>query len=360
MDPVDLEHLLYELSSEIAVTVSVPAEHLIPGCVLAGPSGWDHHVVTVRPMILGAENTSVTIRHLNGGHDHVLRLKRRDKVTIYRQRLDASQFDLVPSIPRCRVPVSPQRGDRVAYHAYAGQRLGEGIFFEFNGAEWQRVLTVMERGRVRTVIRPFPHGLADVIGSPENPDPGGWYSYLPVTHRPMLYVDGVPMPARGAVDLVPGDVIRIPGGGRLQVDEVRTTSTSTKITVRLVNRSLHPMRHFMWARTEGATAEHYDSGRTHTLYPTEYRADELLTASHLRPGDTAIIARGLPAATVVTVEELQEGGLFNRAYLHVTAADGRPLRVSTEGEPRYYLLHRPQRSTDHGYAPAVHAARAHA
>ncbi|MFD8656508.1 hypothetical protein [Streptomyces mirabilis] len=359
MDPVALEQLLYEVRSSHAKTITVPLTSLSPGCVLAGGS-WDHHVVVRRPVPVGATRATVNVRHLYGGHTLTLGMATGTDVTIYHSRLDPTHVGLVPTVPRCMVPEDPEMGDRVFQHYHEVHRLGEGRFFEFNGTEWQQVVDLVDRGRCRTTVRTFPLGIRHIVSNPVDPDPRGWYTYLPAGHRPFLYVDGIPVPARTVDELTVGDTIRIPGGGRIRVSDIRRNSSATTLNVTLVRKSRHPMRHFMWDRTEGAVAEHHDSGRTRTLYPTEPRADELINAVGLAVGDTVITAWGLPFSTVAVIDEVYGQELLQRMSVIGTATDGRPVRTVTGLDNRYYLLHRPRPTVAHSRAGWLPRARAHA
>jgi hypothetical protein len=360
MDPVDLEQLLYELRSGNAETITVPLQSLTPGCVLAEKTSWDHHVVAKLPVPLNASRTMVTVRHLHGGHNLTRNMAADGRVEIYRHRLDSSRLGSVPTVPRCVVPEDPETGDRVFRHAHEVHRLGEGQFYEFNGQEWQQVQDIVDRGKCRTIVRTFDLGIRHIVSNPIDPDPSGWYTYLPAGHRPFLYVDGAPMPARTVEELAVGDTIRIPGGGRLRVDSIRRRTSATTLTVAMVKKSIHPMRHFMWDHSQGATAEHHDSGRTRTLYPTEPRADELVNAVGLTPGDTVITAWGLPYSAVATIEDVSGQPLLQRMHVCATASDGRPVNSVTGLENRYYLLHRPQPTAVHSRSGGWHRARAHA
>lgn len=360
MDPVDLEQLLHELRSGNAETITIPLQSLTPGCVIAGTTSWDHHVVTKLPVPVNASRVMVTIRHLHGGHNVTRSMAADEQIEIYRHRLDSSQLGCVPTVPRCMVPEDPETGDRVFHHFHEVHRLGEGRFFEFNGQEWQQVQDIVDRGKCRTVVRTFDLGIRHIVSNPIDPDPSGWYTYLPAGHRPFLYVDGVPVPARTVDELAVGDTIRVPGGGKLRVDSIRRNPSATTLTVAMVKKSIHPMRHFMWDRSEGATAEHHDSGRTRTLYPTDPRADELINAAGLIPGDTVITAWGLPHSAVAAIEDVWGQPLLHRMFILATASDGRPVRSVTGLENRYYLLHRPQPTAVHARASYEPLARAHA
>ncbi|MFJ4902961.1 hypothetical protein [Streptomyces sp. NPDC088727] len=340
MDPVTLEQLFYELLSPNAATVEIPADRLTPGCVIATPE-WARHVVTATPNLQSAKTLSVPVRHLHGGHDIALPVSAGACIEIYRHRLAAAQLMYVPTIPRCVVPENPNEGDRVVQHFHDVLRLGEGRFYEYTGQEWQRVENVIEGDRSRTVVRTFPLGIDHLVNSTNAPSPLVWSTYLPADHLPHLYVDGVPMPARTVDELCVGDVIRFPGGGRLGVTSIRRNSFSTTIVVSLVQKSIHFMRHFMWDRSPGVTAEHHDSRRTGTLYPTEPRAGELICADQLDTGDTVITPSGYHSA-VATVDDVWEEPLQHHMNVRLTTGEGRSLRVMSSLEAgSYYLLHRP-------------------
>ncbi|MET7363186.1 hypothetical protein ABZS76_32780 [Streptomyces sp. NPDC005562] len=358
MDPADLEQLLCELRSVNAETVTIPSEQVTPGCVIATGT-WARHVVTAPPQPLSAKTLLTPVRHLHGGHDLSRRWSRSESVTIFRQRLRVSSIRSVPVVPRCFVPNDPIAGDRVFHHDHEVLRLGEGRFFEFDGSQWLQVTETGDGRRNRRTVRTFEK-LRPVVSDPGESSPYGWYSYVPAGHRPHLYVDGAPMPARSVDELRVGDVIRLPGHGRLQVADLLRRPSSTTITVRVLQPSMHELRHFMWGRATGATGVHEDSGRTRSLYPTEARADELLTAADLRPFDTVITAWGAPYSAVAVVEDVWRQPVRAVMHVHSTGVDGRRWRSQTGLENRYVLLHRPQPCHDFAVKETLLPARSHA
>ncbi|MGW7100300.1 hypothetical protein [Streptomyces sp. NPDC054838] len=334
MDPVCLEQLLYELRSPNAETVQVRTEHLTPGCVIADGE-WARHVVTAPLQPLNKTSTLVPVRHLHGGHNIKLRRTRTKTVTIYRHRLDRASIGSLPAVPRCFVPSDPSAGDRILMNWHDALRLGVGNAFEFNGVEWLQI----SHGKTGMVVTPF-RNIAAVVSNPSESSPYGWYSYLPAGHTPHLYVDGIPMPARAIGDLVVGDVMRLPGGGRLEVADLVPHLHSTTVTVRLLQKSLHPMRHFMWSTAVGGTGQHEDSGRTRTLYATDPRPGELVSAADIEPGDTVITSYGSPYSAVAVVDDVWRQPVRATMNVESTGVDGRHYRTHTGLENRYYVLHR--------------------
>ncbi|MFE4863278.1 hypothetical protein, partial [Streptomyces sp. NPDC056670] len=317
MDPVSLEHLLYEILAPRAEVLTLPVSALSPGCVLADGE-WNRHVVTKPSMQVNAQRHMVYLRHLHGGHDLTLVRPADAMVKVYRPQLDLDCLRSVPTVPGCFVPDSPEAGDRVFHHFYDVHRLGEGRFFQFNGTEWQMVEDIIERGKPKTVVRVFPHGITSIVRNSREPNPYGWFSYLPARHLPYLYVDGVAMRARTVGELSWGDIIRIPGGGRLAVTAITPASSATTVTLTVLQKSQHHMRHFMWDQSEGAVIEHHDSGRTRSLYPTEPRSGERVRAASLQTGDTVITSSG----TVVDISDSWPAPLFHTVNVTGTEVDG--------------------------------------
>ncbi|MFH8483008.1 hypothetical protein [Streptomyces sp. NPDC018055] len=339
MDPMSLEQLLFELSSTTPATMVIPADRLTPGCVLAGTE-WDRHVVTATPILLSATVLSVPVRHLyGGGHTLTRRYSRDGQVTIYRNTLAARDAYDVPSVPRCFVPGDPETGDRVYHCLRDTLSLGQGRFYEYDGGQWRRV-SVVGADRPRTTVT-LINNLATVVSSPSESCPAGWYTYQPAGHAPHLYVDGQPMPARLAAELQVGDILRLPGGGRLEVRRARRTADDVvSLTLELVSRSKYQSRQLSWVRRLGDTIEHHDSGRTQTLYATEPRPSELLTSAELHPEDTVITSWGSRSSTVATVTDVWRQPVRAIMHLHATANDGRLMRIQSGIEPRHLLLHR--------------------
>ncbi|MFE6000399.1 hypothetical protein ACFQ6C_26620 [Streptomyces sp. NPDC056454] len=342
MDPMNLAQLLHELSSPHAETETIHADRLAPGHVLAGP-GWDRHVVTAVPNLLNSEALSVPVRHLHGGHTLTRHYLRRQgapyDVTVYRGTLAPRQVSSVPSVPRCFVPNDPETGDRVYYHSNEVLALGEGRYFEFDGEQWRQVHTSSDGRRARDTVRYF-EGIRHLVSDPAESSPLGWYTYQPAGHTPHLYVDGLPMPARRAEGLAVGDILRLPGGGRLAVRKTRQTADGMSLNLELVAKSVHRLRHLTWANAVGDMIEHHDSGRTQALYATEPRPSELLTAAELHPEDTVITSWGARTSSVATVTDVWRQPVRAVLHLHATAADGRLMRIQSGIEPRHLLLHR--------------------
>ncbi|MGW9069234.1 hypothetical protein ACWGQT_07290 [Streptomyces yangpuensis] len=335
MDPVHLEQLLYELQSPNAEAVQVSAESLTPGCVIADGE-WARHVVTALPQPLNERTTLIPVRHLQGGHALRLRRSRTKTVGIFRRRLDTTAINSLPVVPRVFVPNDPTVGDRVLMNWHDMTRLGTGRRFEFNGTAWLR----FDDSSGKTVVSSCSN-LSAVVSNPSESTPHGWYTYLPARHLPHLYVDGLPTPARTVDDLIVGDVLRLPGGGRLEVTGLARHLYSTTVNVQVLRRSVHPMRHFMWDRTVGAVGQHEDSGRTQTLYATDPRSGELVTAAEVWPGDTVITSYGSPYSAVAVVEDVWRQPVRATMHVHSTGTDGRHYRTQTGLENRYFLLHRP-------------------
>ncbi|MFD7835679.1 hypothetical protein [Streptomyces sp. NPDC059761] len=334
MDPVRLEPLLYELRSPNAETVQISTENLAPGHVIADGE-WARHVVNAPLQPLNETSTLVPVRHLHGGHNVKLRRSRTKTVKIFRHRLLRSEIGSIPVVPRCFVPDDPAIGDRILFTFHDVLRLGVGNAFEFNGVVWQRV----SHGKTGMTVTPF-RNIRAVVSDPSESSPHGWYSYQPAGHTPHLYVDGIPMPARTVDDLAVGDVMRLPGGGRLEVAALDPHLYSTTVTVRVLRPSLHPMRHFMWSTAVGGTGQHEDSGRTQSLYATESRPGDLVSAADIGLGDTVITSYGSPYSAVAVVDDVWRQPVRATMHVHSTGTDGRHYRTQTGLENRYVVLHR--------------------
>ncbi|THA72494.1 hypothetical protein E6R60_26550 [Streptomyces sp. A0642] len=343
MDPVTLEQLFYELRSPNAATVEITADDLTPGCVIA-TSEWTRHVVTALPNLLSARTLSVPVRHLHGGHTVTRRFRRSATVTVYAATLAARYVRDVPEVPRCFVPDDPEVGDRVYHDMHDALTLGTNRYFEYDGSQWRSIVTTASRdGRRARDIVTYYDGIHHLVGSDSQSSPYGYFTYQHAGHGRYLYVDGRPMPARRADELVVGDELRLPGGGRLTVRRIVSTGDGIALSLELTGRSVHTLRHVTWASGLGEMIEHHDSGRTGALYATQPRPSELLTAAELLSGDTVITSWGTRASAVATVCDVWRQPVRAVMHLHCIADDGRMLRVQGYIEPRHLLLCRPQR-----------------
>lgn len=352
MDPVDLSQLRYELrSAATPATITIPAEKLTPGCVLSG-GVWDRHVVVALPELLTAERQRTVIRHLLGGHRVSRRFTRSERVTIYRTRLAAHCVPGIFEIPRCFIPCDPQEGDRIVVQSPNPLRLGEGEFLTYNGGQWITIReTVSGSGIVRKDIRRIAN-IRAVAANPDETSPYGWYTYLPSGHRPYVYVDGRPMPARSAAELQNGDVLRLPGGGRLEVARATHTSSGTALSLRVIRRSERDL--LLWmpgSNVEGTLVEHHDSHRTGSLYASEPRPSELVSPADVAPGDVIISMWGAPHSAVGEVGNVSSRMGATAVHMELTAVDGRRYRQTNSLDPRHVLLHR--QPVEHDYAPAA-------
>lgn len=272
MDPVSLDQLFHELRSVGAETTVVSATDLTPGYVVASGT-MDRHVIIGKPKSDSISRTlSFPARHLHGGHTVPYVVSQRAQVTVYAAHVSASTVREVPEVPVCVIPDAPAVGDRVVLQPYVAHALGVADVREFTGQHWETLrpngadptsVTVM-----REMVRP------PIVGTLT-----GWYVYLPAGQRPHLYADGRPVPARGADGLTEGDVMLVPGGGRLEVEDIARHADGFSLRLRVLAPSRHEMRHLTWASEAGDLVEHHDSGLRGYLYATEPRADELAPAT---------------------------------------------------------------------------------
>ncbi|WP_428957859.1 hypothetical protein [Streptomyces sp. cg35] len=341
MDPVDLVRLMHELRTVDAETETISVDELVPGHVLASSSEkWRRHVVTSAPLLVSEKTARVPVRHLHGGHNITPRLRRATSLTVYRQRLSVGSLSAVPVVPRAFVPDEPTVGDRVYHQFTEVEHLGENRCYQYDGSEWVFVEDKSDGYRARKTVTVFKE-LGSVMRRSTEVSPDGWYTYVPAGHRPHLYIDGTALPARTAEQLQLDDVIRIPGGGRLQVVDLVRRPQVTTITLRLVSRSFHALKHFTYQYAEGTVLVHEDSGRTRALYPTEARPHELITASELRPMDTVISGCGTSHTCVDSVEDVWHLPVSASVRVEATSADGRTCRHTQMGNARrFVLLHR--------------------
>jgi hypothetical protein len=83
------------------------------------------------------------------------------------------------------------------------------------------------------------------------------------------------VPARTADELEAHDVVLLPGGGRLEVEEATVRADSHTLRLHVLAPSRHRLRYLTWASKAGDRIEHH--GRHGMLYPTEPRASEART-----------------------------------------------------------------------------------
>jgi hypothetical protein len=340
MDPISLDEFLSELRSSSPETTSIPVENLTPGCVISAGQ-WARYVVTERPTVLGASGTGlvVPVRHLNGGHNLRPQMPRGHWLPVYVYRIQRPTAHDVPVVPRCIVPDAPAIGDRVVLQSHDVGRVGLGVAPSdvFDGKLWNAFST--SGGRTR-VTQASTAAIQLYVGTSGSPASSGWHVYLPSGHRPHLYVDGRPTPARTGAELATGDVLLTPGGGRMEVESVTAHADGRSVGLRVLRPSRHLVRNLTWAAQEGDRVEHHDSGRTGYLYATEPRAGELLSAADLYPSDAVIAAWGTPYSAVSVVEQVSRQLMRPTMNVHSSAPDGRRFRTTTGLDNRYYLLHR--------------------
>lgn len=347
MDPVSFDQLMRELAHNVPTT-EIPAGELTPGRVLAC-AAWDRHVVTALPTRLNRHTDTlvVPVRHLHGGHSLRLYLPGNRPAKVYQARMHRPTGHEVPVVPPCVIPAAPAAGDRVVLQDCNVNRPGFVRTYTYDGERWaSQYLTAS--GRLET-DRYDTGSLRAFVRTTNATSWMGWHVYLPAAHEhPHLFVDGRPVPARTAAQMREGDVVLIPGGGRLLVEAVTAHADGHTLKMRTVTASRHLMQHITWAGVCGDRIESHDSGRRGALYATEPRPGELLSAADLHVGDTVIAAWGTPYSHVATVDEVWRQPVSSAMHVHGTTPDGRHTRAQTGFDNRYYML---RRATDNGTAP---------
>lgn len=329
MDPIDLDHLLYNLSAGDRADYSapVPVSTLQPGTVLRKAT-YDRHIVTAAPTPLRDGYVQLTVRSLYGGH--TLRLKRQggSVVDIYRDRLKTSDLIKVPCVPKVFIPDAPDAGDRIVYHNRAGVSLSNNWMYIHDGHGW----TVQSTGdRVRD--------MRSLISKTTGMAADGWFTYVPAGHAPHLYVDGQPIPARTIRAMRTGDVVRTPGGGRLTVLGIEAISNAMRLVTVVTDPTTLPGTQVIGSRTRGAVLESFDHHGI-ALFPVEPRPAELLTASQLHIGDTVIMASGGRRSSIAHITDVAGQPLSGPMHVYSTTDDGQEHRHLTGLHPQYALLHR--------------------
>jgi hypothetical protein len=280
MDAISSDQSLSGLDSESPERI--PTEKLTPGCIIAtGP--WKRHVVVELPKRLNSHTTTLAIplRHIGGGHTVRPYLPGGDTtVRVYRTRLPQPTTASPPAVPPCLIPDEPAVGDRVVMQWRFDEQLGITHIHTFDGELW-RSEHIAEDGRLRA-SEYSSHAVRAFVRLTDTPIEYGWYVYLPAAEqRPHLYMDGRPMPARTAGEVEVGDVILVPGGGRLEVGGADRHADGHTFRLHVLTPSRHPMRYLTWASRAGDRIEHHDSGHRGMLYVTESRAAEAATAATL-------------------------------------------------------------------------------
>jgi hypothetical protein len=271
MDPVHFEKIIAGIESSGAKELR--AEEFVQGSVIAsGP--YKNHVVTELPKRLNGHTTTLVIamRHVHGGHTVRPYFPGDDTtVSIYRTRLPQSLVGEVFDIPPCVIPDEPAVGDRVAFQWRRDEFLGSTRIHEYDGDRWCSVATA-EDGHLKAE-RYSTHTMRAFVRLTDTPIEYGWYVYLPAADRsPLLYQDGRAVPMRTADELEAGDVVLIPGGGRLEVEGAELNADGHTLRLRVLATSRHRLRYLTWASKAGDRVEHH--GRHGMLYPTEPRASE--------------------------------------------------------------------------------------
>jgi hypothetical protein len=346
MDPVSFEQLAYELRSTHAKKIRALVEELTPGCVIASGT-WEGHVVTELPkrLDLVSNRVAVAVRHLHGGHTMQPYLPGKSTVEIYQARAARPTGHQVPVVPRCIIPYKPAAGDRIVMQRHRVDSLGSSVTYEFVGNRWQQ-MAVASDGRT-DIYQASSDAVRGFVSTYDTPAPSGFFVYLPAGHRPHLYTDGRPVPARTAEELAEGDVVLVSGGGRLKVEGIARHADGHTLRLHVLTPSRHAARVLAWASRTGDRVEHHDSGLRGYLYATEPRASELLSAADLHIGDTVIAAWGTPYSNVATVDNVWRQPVRAAMHVHATTPDGRHTRTQTGFDNRYFVL---RRATDDGSA----------
>lgn len=275
MDPLSFADLMQELRSVKAARIRTAVADLVPGQVIAS-TPWDRHVVVEFPQRLNKHTPTlvVAVRHLHGGH--TLRPYFTDPngtVLVYGARMVRPTPADVPVVPDCVIPETPAVGDRLVLQYYESLALGHGAIQTYDGEAWWSE-SFNESGS-RTVHRYETASVRAFVRTRNTPNMHGWHAYLPAAEaHPHLYMDGRPAPARTIGQLAVGDVVLVPGGGRLMIERTSRNADGHILILTVLAPSRHPLRHFTWMKEAGDRIEHRDSGLRGMVYATEPRADE--------------------------------------------------------------------------------------
>ncbi|MFF7198270.1 hypothetical protein ACFZAM_31745 [Streptomyces sp. NPDC008079] len=327
MDPMDLEQLLYELSGSPSTDLSILADEMYVGLVLAGGTH-DRHVVTRTPT-RSAASVTLSLRSVYGGHTFTVRRSRSTRLAVYAQRLHRAHLSRIPAVPRPYVPYDPAAGDRLVYAARHTTHLGVSSrwIFTHDGTAWTR------EGR------PVPEGRVPV--EPQRFLSQGTFTYLPARHRAHLYVDGHATPARTAAELEPGDVLLEDGAGRHRVVQVTARGRySLDVQVEVLDLTRTPLLTQLPAAHAVGSNVVFTSGHD-ALYPVEPRPGDLRAAWELEQGDVVITSYGATHSAVATVDDAWRTPLRPSMNVALTAVDGRPRTMLTDPDNGFVLLYRP-------------------
>jgi hypothetical protein len=274
MDPVHFEKFIADLES--AGAKKMRAADLTPGCVIA-TGAYKKHVVVESPKRLNSHTTTLAIalRHVHGGHTVRPYFPGGGAtVSVHHTRLPQKMVDEVLDVPPCVIPDAPAVGDRVVMQWRNDEFLGRAHTHQYDGERWCSV-AVAEDGHLANQ-RYSSHAVRAFVRLTDTPIEYGWYVYLPAADPdPHLYLDGRAVPARTADELEAHDVVLLPGGGRLEVEEATVRADSHTLRLHVLAPSRHRLRYLTWASKAGDRIEHH--GRHGMLYPTEPRASEART-----------------------------------------------------------------------------------
>jgi hypothetical protein len=270
MDPVYFEQFISDLeSSDVERT---RAGELTPGCVIAaGP--WKMHVVVESPKPLNSHTPTLVIalRHVHGGHTVRPWFPGEASVMrVHRTRLPMEMISSILDIPGAVVPETPAVGDRIIMQWRRSDSLGTAYVHEYDGEHWRSVASA-EDGHLKAELR-TSHAMRAIVRLTDTPMEYGWYVYLPADQPPHLYLDGRTVPVRTADELEEGDIVLLPGGGRLEVEGVTRHADGHTLRLHVLAPSRHRLSNLTWASKAGDRIEHH--GRPVLLYPTEPRASE--------------------------------------------------------------------------------------
>ncbi|GAA1979275.1 hypothetical protein [Kitasatospora viridis] len=189
--------------------------------------------------------------------------------------------DLVPDVPEARVPKNPATGDRILSQWATSTASWARTEFTFDGTAW-----------VNSLNRPTSTLAVDKAVTATEHLRDHWYVYSPAADRPHLYVDGRAYPAKPVADLQPGDVIPLPGGGLLALDDVVHDVPGqpgySGVFGRIAAPSVYP-----WAHHSRVLGERFsDWHHQHLTMPVLARTADFEQPSAFRTGQRAIDTDG--------------------------------------------------------------------
>lgn len=328
MDPLDYAQLLFELSGLKPVKITIPAEKLQVGCVLAG-GDLDRHVLVRPASPLNDTMLALHVRSMYGGHTLRIRRKRTTQIPVYAKQLAPSGVRAIPAVPMPLLPDDPEMGDRLVFSFTDSLTLASPAswVYTWTGEHWRRGEKTLDTRGMRYLISEAR---------------SGHHTYIPAGHRAHLYVDGTPAPARTVEELSCDDVLLLPGGARLQVLRVEEQKASYRINASVLTPTRHHRRHMYGLEVPGTILEAFDRFGSGALYATQPRTGELVGADSLQVGDTVITSYGMPYSTVAEVEDVWRAPASTTMHVQGTACDGRPVLTQTGLDNQYLVLHREQ------------------